>query len=153
MRESARGLTWAGALSLATGLVHGALVNDHVAEWWAYGLFFMLASVAQVVYGFSILASHLINGSPISHRWPTRARRSFYLGGIALNAGLVAMYLWSRTVGVPLGPEAGEVEPWDGVGLFTKALELGTVLLLANLLRGAASSLHVGEDVQASQDG
>lgn len=136
MRESQKLLFWAGGLSIAASVVHGALVSSHADEWWLYGTFFMLASAAQGIYGFAILGSHMVNGSPISERWPLRARRAFYLGGIVGNALLVGMYVVSRTVGVPLGPEAGEVEAWDVLGVLTKMMELAVIATLAALLGG-----------------
>lgn len=136
MRESQKLLFWAGGLSIAASVVHGALVSSHADEWWLYGTFFMLASAAQGIYGFAILGSHMVNGSPISERWPLRYRRAFYLAGMVGNALLVGMYVLSRTVGVPLGPEAGEVEGWDVLGVLTKAMELAVIATLAVLLGG-----------------
>lgn len=137
MRETPRLLAWAGALSVATSIVHGALVNEHLTEWWGYGVFFMLAAMGQGLYGFAILASRLVNERWIHEAWAPHARRWFYLGGLAANAGLIVMYLLSRTVGVPLGPSAGEVEPWDALGVQTKLLETALVVLLAALYVGA----------------
>ena len=134
MRETQKMLFWAGGLSIAASLVHGALVSSHADEWWLYGVFFMLASAAQGLYGFAVLGSHMVNGSPISERWSLRARQAFYLSGIVGNGALVGMYVLSRTVGVPLGPGAGEVEEWDVLGVVTKAMELAVIVTLALLL-------------------
>lgn len=143
MRETQKLLFWAGCLSIAASVVHGALVSSHADEWWLYGTFFMLASAAQGLYGFAILGSHIVNGSPISERWPLRARRSFYLAGILGNATLVGMYALSRTVGVPLGPEAGEVEEWDVLGVITKLMELAVIATLVLLLQGTRAPRDV----------
>lgn len=129
--DRARLLNWAAGLSVVAGLVHGALTDAHFQEWWAFGVFFMLAATAQGLYGFAILASHLMNGAPITGRWPPQAIRGFYVAGIVGNGALVLMYLASRTIGV-----LGDVEPWDGLGIFTKLLEVSVILLLATLLAG-----------------
>lgn len=132
MSESTKLLRWAAALSIVAGLVHGALTDAHFQEWWAFGVFFMLAAMGQGLYGFAILASEVMNGAPISERWAIASRRSFYLVGIVVNAGLILTYVASRTVGV-----LGDVEPWDALGVFTKLVEFGVVAALAWLLRSA----------------
>lgn len=122
-------LYWAGALSIGASFVHGALTSVHFAEWWAYGAFFTLAALTQGIYGFVILSSHLINGAPIDARWPTTTLRSFYVAGMVGNAALVLIYVASRTVGV-----LGEREAWEGMGVFTKLLELAVIGFLSLLL-------------------
>ena len=130
MPDTTKLLKWAAALSILASIVHGALVDQHFQEWWAFGVFFMLAATAQGLYGFAILASHIMNGSPINERWPARAQRSFFLAGIGGNAALVLIYVASRTVGV-----FGEVEPWDALGVTTKAVELAVVAVLVMLFQ------------------
>lgn len=122
-------LYWAGGLSIGTSFVHGALTGEHFAEWWAYGALFTLAAMTQGIYGFVILSSHAINGAPIDERWSPRTLRAFYVAGILGNLALVAMYVASRTVGV-----LGEREPWGGLGIFTKLLELATIAFLGVLI-------------------
>jgi len=135
MSEARKLLFWAAGLSILASVVHGLLVGEHFEEWWAFGVFFMLAATAQGLYGFAILASHVMNGSPITERWPLRARRAFYVAGIVGNAALVLTYLASRTVGI-----LGETEPWDALGIFTKLVELAVLGLLLTLLAGSRAS-------------
>jgi hypothetical protein len=88
-------------LSLLAGLIHLWVMPEHFQVWWGYGLFFLVAAVAQVVY------------VPLLLRWPNRT--VLLLLGIAGNSAIVLLYLFTRVVGIPLfGPEAGEVE---GVGI------------------------------------
>jgi hypothetical protein len=122
-------LYWAGGLSIATSLVHGGLTSAHFAQWWAYGAFFTFAALAQGIYGFAILSSHAINGAPIDERWPPRTLRRFYWAGIVGNAALFLVYIASRTVGLLGGREA-----WEGLGVFTKILEVATIVALSILL-------------------
>lgn len=77
----------------------------------------------------------MMHGEPITRRWSAAARRGFYAAGIAGNVALLAMYLVSRTVGIPFfGPDAGEVEAWSAAGILTKLVELAIVALLVALL-------------------
>ena len=125
-------LYWAGGLSVAAGLVHGALTDAHFQEWWAFGVFFMLAATAQGLYGFAILASHIMNGASIADRWSPRALRAFLAAGIVGNGALVLTYVASRTVGA-----LGDVEPWDALGVFTKLLEVALIGVLLAIFRSS----------------
>ena len=122
-------------LSLLAAALHAGLVDDHLDEWWGYGLFFILASLAQGVYGLVLFA---LPGRPT--RWDPAHWRTFrlrlYATGVLGNGLVLVLYAVTRTVGIPLfGPAAGEVEPVDALGLATKAVELLTILLLAILLQ------------------
>lgn len=130
MTEPVKTLRWAAGLSIVAGMVHGMLTDAHFAEWWAYGVFFMLAATAQGLYGFVILASEVLNGAPISARWPLHARRLWYGVGLGGNALLILLYVASRTTGV-----LGEREAWDPLGVFTKLVELALVVSLVLVLR------------------
>lgn len=135
MMSTTRLLYWAGGLSILASVVHGALVEAHFAEWWVFGALFMLAAMLQGLYGFAILSSHVMNGAPIHERWTPRSLRAFYLLGIAGNAGLMLVYVASRTVGV-----LGEREAWDALGVLTNLVEAATILALVVALRRAGGS-------------
>lgn len=123
MRERA-----AGALSMLGGVAHIAAAPGHFEEWWGYGLFFLAAALAQVVYGLLLLTQGIEGGGG----WPAWRRR-VYWGGIAGNLALVALWAVTRTIGIPLGPEAGEVEGIGALDLASKGIELATVAVLASL--------------------
>ncbi len=112
----------AAALSLLAALIHLWVTPEHFEEWWGYGAFFLVAAAAQVLYAPLVLA------------WPTRI---VLLGGIAGNLAIVALYLLTRTVGIPLfGPGTGEVEEVGFVDLCATASEVGIAVALgAALLR------------------
>lgn len=140
-RARAAELAAAGA-SLGAGAIHGALVREHLAEWWGYGLFFALAALVQLLAALA-LATRAVNERDTGPRWRS-VRRGLLWVGLLANAGLIAVYAVSRTVGVPLlGPEAGEVEPVDAVGLASKALELAAVAAFVLLLRWDSRSASV----------
>lgn len=124
---------WAGGLSIAAGLLHGILAPDHLAEWWGYGLFFLLAAVLQGLFGVRLL-SHLsaVKDAPGRIFDADGSRRSFYLLGIGGNVAVIALYVVTRTVGIPFfGPAAGTTEAVTVFGVVTKSVEVVTVVLLA----------------------
>jgi len=123
-RGRGRTLYAAAALSLLAALIHLWAMPEHFEEWWGYGAFFLAAAAAQVLY------------VPLVLVWPTRM---VLLLGIAGNLAIVALYVLTRTVGIPLfGPEAGEVEGFGFVDVCATASELGIAVALgAALLRNA----------------
>jgi len=112
----------AAALSLLAALIHLWATPEHFEEWWGYGAFFLVAALAQALYAPLVLV---------------RPTRMVLLSGIAGNLGIVALYLLTRTVGIPLfGPGAGEVEGVGFVDLCATASEVGIAAALgAALLR------------------
>ena len=119
-----RTLYAAAALSLLAGLIHLWVTPEHFEEWWGYGVFFVVAGAAQILY------------VPIVLLLPTRI---VLLLGIAGDLAIVALYLLTRTVGIPMfGPEAGEVEGFGFVDVCATASEVGIAVALgAALLRNA----------------
>jgi hypothetical protein len=134
-------LRLAGSLALAAAGVHLLAAPEHLAEWWAYGAFFLGAAVAQTLFG---LALWMLAGG--DDTWPEAlggddlalGERRLLLLGIAGHAAIAALYVESRTLGVPLGPEAGLVEPVTALDLASKLVEAALVLALARLLRAPA---------------
>ncbi len=114
---------YAAAFSLLAALVHLWAMPEHFEEWWGYGAFFLVSAVAQGSYGAALLR---------------RPSRPLLLLGIWGNLSIVALYLATRTVGIPFfGPHAGEVEGVGVADLSATAAELALVFALgAVLLRG-----------------
>lgn len=135
-----------GLLSLAAAALHAGLVEEHLGEWWGYGFFFLLASLAQGVYGLVLLALPLRPSSWDAEAWRTWRLRLFAVG-VAGNVAVIVLYTITRSVGIPFfGPAAGEVEPVEALGLATKAIEMLTVaglLVLVHRLRRPAPSASV----------
>jgi hypothetical protein len=118
--ENVRVLLVASLLGGAT--VHAAVVREHLDHWPAAGLFFVLLAVAGLVVGTALLH---------------RVRALWLLAALALSVGPLLVWLVSRTVGLPFGPEAGEPEQ---VGLTDAAaclLELAAAGAALILLRAA----------------
>jgi len=117
------------SLSLLAALIHLWVMPEHFQEWWGYGMFFLVATIAQVVY------------IPLLLRWPNR---SVFLLGIAGNSAIVLLFLFTRVVGVPLfGPEAGEVE---GVGIIDVCATSSEVAIVVALGCVGAVAPRWGKD-------
>jgi len=111
------------ALCLAASLIHLWMMPGHFAEWWAYGAYYLIVASLQGLFGVSLL------------RWP--GKQALVLVGIWTNLAVVVLYVLTRTRGLPFGPHAGVVEQTGLLDLGTTAAELGLVVALASLLRGA----------------
>ena len=113
----------AAVFSLLAALMHLWAMPGHFEEWWGYGTFFLVSAVAQGAYGAALL------------RLPSRPLLVLGIGG---NLSIVALYLLTRTVGIPFfGPHAGEVEGVGVSDLLATGAELALVVALgAVLLRG-----------------
>lgn len=126
-------------LSIAAALMHGLNVGEHLAEWWGYGLFFLFAAAGQFVFGLILIVRPWNYDATGGHRDGRRYARMFYWAGAVGNTFLIALYLVTRTVGIPfLGPQAGQTEPFSAIGLLTKTFEAALVLTLLALARRTA---------------
>jgi hypothetical protein len=125
---------------LAAGLVgsaviHAAVVPERLTEWAGAGMFFVVLAAVELAVAAVLLA---------------RPQPGVLLAAAIVSIGPLALWLYSRSVGMPFGPRAGVPEQ---VGLpdFTAcALEVITLLVAVVLLRGkgrrrrrAAGSAHV----------
>lgn len=119
-------LAWGGwaqaavaALSAGAGIIHGVEAVNHLGSAGA-AAFFAVAAIAQLAWAGAVVVS--------GARWVLAA-------GVVGNAPLVAVWLVSRTVGVPVGAHAGEmlsVGLADGISQLLQALLIaGAGLVLA----------------------
>lgn len=127
-------------LSMAAAALHGGVTGAHFTEWFGYGLFFLVATVTQFVWGGFLLLRFFETKAALSDPFPrvghSRLERPYFWAGVIGNALIITMYLVTRTVGIPwFGPEAGEVERWDAFGLLTTGLEVLVVGLLVAMLQ------------------
>jgi hypothetical protein len=87
--------TTQGCIALASvlaGAIHLAVAPEHLEEWWLYGTFFVVTGLFQLGYAATVL------------RWPTPL---VALTGIAVNLGIVLIWVMSRTTGLPITPPEG----------------------------------------------
>jgi hypothetical protein len=132
----------AAALSMLAGVVHGIATVYYLPAWWGYGIFFIVAALGQVAYGGVLLFKPWqydeTGGIRVSG---TGNARTFYMAGLILTIAFIALYLITRTLGVPLmGPLAGVVEPFDPLGLLTQAIHVVLAIHLYALARYAGSA-------------
>jgi hypothetical protein len=122
----------AGVLFLVAASAHGLLAPAHFAVADVYGLGFVFAATWQAVWGLA-LATHAVNERDAG-RWHRPLAMGLYATGIAGNLALLSFYVWTRTQGIPFGPERGEVEEVAVVDVATKVAEAAGALVLAVLL-------------------
>jgi hypothetical protein len=116
------------ALSAAAGVVHLSVASDHFAEYLLFGLFFVGVGVAQVVWAALVAVAG-----------PVYRLLMLAVG----NALVVALWIASRTTGVPLGPSSGHPEQIGYADVVTTVFEVATVALAVALLsRRRAALLH-----------
>ena len=110
----------AAVLSLLAALIHLWVMPEHFEEWWGYGAFFLISAATQGAYCAVLLR---------------RPRRALLLLGVVGNLSIIALYLLTRTVGIPFfGPHAGEVEGIGMLDLSAAAAELALTSMLGVLL-------------------
>jgi hypothetical protein len=98
---------------LGAAVIHAAQAPSHLAEWWAAGVVFVALAAAQAMLGVAAAAG---------------ADRRVWRLAQAVSLAVIGLWAISRTVGLPVGPEAGEPEPVGRADLAAVALEAATVL-------------------------
>jgi hypothetical protein len=120
-----RRLILAAAL-LGAAAIHAAVIPEHLEHWTAAGAFFLVLALAELAVGLNLLRAG-------------RHTKPLYL---AAAVSILPLCVWtcSRTMGLPFGPDAGIPESVGLADAAACALELGTVVIAAVLLRRAARS-------------
>lgn len=112
--RTAFGAAWAAALLGASGVVHLALVPPHIGTWVWEGTAFAVAGWLQVT-----LAVLLV----------TRPSRVALLSAAAIDLVLIALWVVSRTSGLPFGPDRGRAVPVGFIDAATVAMEAAAVVV------------------------
>lgn len=132
------------ALSILAGLVHGVVTPEHFEEWWGYGLFFFVATFAQVAYSVLLLLrpwAHDETGGERNDAETDRRTVTYYVAGIVGNLAIIALWLVTRVIGVPFfAPAAGEVEAVTLISGVSKAIEVALIVCLIALMRRTHAS-------------
>jgi hypothetical protein len=131
---------WIASLSFGAAAVHVAVIGGHFREFWLFGLFFVIVATVQVLWGVLVLVHP--------------SGRIYALGTLGTSL-LVLVWVASRTVGVPIGPEAGSPEQ---VGVLDSVATGFEVLIVAGALiltrtRLARLTLSSSAAVMASAGG
>jgi hypothetical protein len=103
-------LAFAAAASCVAATIHAVLTVPHFRYWLPAGLFFLVCTVAQVVLCAALLGS---------------ARTATLLSAIGTNVVVIAVYVVSRTSGIPGAPgiPAHGSRPAPGVAIIPGAVE------------------------------
>jgi hypothetical protein len=115
----------AAAVVTLAGALHLVAALEHLGHDVRFAVFFLGVGAAQVAAG------------PSLRRGMAPAAAVTVLAG---SVGLVLLYLYSRTIGLQVGPHADRPEDPDALGLAVVACELVAVAAVAALLppRGRA---------------
>ena len=122
LRTRSPWLAVAAVCSVVAAVVHVVVMPEHLDEYWLFGLFFGVLAVLQLGY-VGLLA--------------LRPSRGLLVAGALVNAGTVALWLVSRTVGLPIGPAAGTPEPVGVLDVVSSAAEVLLVVATAVVVRQA----------------
>lgn len=101
------------ALSAGAAVIHAIVAVNHLGDAWPEATFFAVAALGQLVWAVAIIVSDA--------RW-------VLITGFWGNVALVAVWLVSHTVGMPVGAHAGEVL---SVGFADGVSQLLHLLLIA----------------------
>jgi uncharacterized membrane protein YsdA (DUF1294 family) len=111
------------ALAFVAGAILAVASAGHFSEFWLFGVFFCVLAVAQLAWGAWLYA---------------RPSRTSLLAGVALDVPVIAIWLLSRTVGVPLGPDAWRPEHAGALDLAATLDECLIIVLVCLLAAGGA---------------
>ncbi len=113
-------VTRAASFTLGAAAIHFAVTPQHFREYTLFGAFFLVAALAQMG-----LAAAL---------WFSPGRLLAVVGALA-NLSLVALWLISRTVGLPIGPEPWQAETVGVADTAATALEFMAIWNLVQMAR------------------
>lgn len=116
----------AAALSAAAGLIHASVIVSHFQEYWLFGVFFVGAATFQFFWGVAV--------------WTRRDDRRLFVIGAVANLAIVLLWTATRTVGLPIGPEPGEVEAVGLHDLFATADEVALAVAAGIALTGGRTA-------------
>ena len=100
------------SLSAGAAAIHFAVIFEHFTEYALYGVFFLVISWAQLIWAAIVM-------------W--RPSRLWLWLGTAGNALVVAVYVASRTAGLPIGPDVSNPEPVGGLDVVSVVLEVALI--------------------------
>lgn len=116
-------------LSAGAAAIHFAVTGEHLREYPLFGAFFAATGALQALWAMIVLI-----------RQPSSA---VYLAGAIGNLAIVAVWGLSRTVGLPVGPDAGVPEPASGLDLVATSCEVLVGVGVLALLRPGAIRSHL----------
>ena len=105
--------------SIAAGVIHAAVVPEHLEEEWVFGVFFILTAGLQIAWALPVVF---------------RPSSSVYAIGAVANGASIGIWVVSRTTGLPFGPHAWMPEavrtPDVTATMFELLLVVGSLVLV-----------------------
>jgi signal transduction histidine kinase len=117
------------ACSVGAALVHADVIDSHFQVSALYGWFFVVSAVTQLAWGLLAV-------------W--RLDRALLVWGAVGNGLIVLLWVVTRTVGLPIGPEPWQPETTGALDVLATVLELALVV-------GAVASLTGTTGVRGSR--
>jgi len=109
----------AALLTLGAALIHLSVAPEHLREYLPFGVFFLAVGCAQIVVAVELFA---------------RPTRRLAMALAAFSIGLVALWFVSRSIGLPVGPNAGTPEQTGLTDVICNLLEIVASALLVSLV-------------------
>jgi hypothetical protein len=95
--------------SMAAGVIHVAVVPEHLEEEWVFGVFFIVTAGLQFAWAIQVVFA------------PSAI---VYAAGALANGALIGTWVVSRTIGLPIGPHLWMPEPARALDVTASLLEL-----------------------------
>lgn len=109
-------------LSFGAAGIHFAVSPDHFAEYAPYGVFFAFLAWFQVLWAAGYLA---------------RPDAGWARVAVVVNACVVVLWVYSRAIGLPFGPDPGGIEPVGVADTISSGFE---ALLVVGLVAEGATA-------------
>jgi hypothetical protein len=128
-------LSGLAAVSVGAAAIHFAVIFEHFHEYVLYGTFFLIISWAQLIWAAGLFGQPSgFSASGGAPRQPRLWERIWLWLGIAGNAIIPAIYIVSRTAGLPFGPDLHNPESVGALDVMSCALEFVPIIGCAALL-------------------
>ena len=109
----------AAICSIGAAAIHFLVVPEHADEYLPAGAFFAVLAAFELAWAAA---------------WLRRPATWLAVLGLAVNAITIGIWVWSRTIGLPIGAEPGAVEPIGYRDVLATVFELVIVVVLVATL-------------------
>ncbi|MFC9354761.1 hypothetical protein [Arthrobacter sp. NPDC057013] len=113
-------LTLAAVALFGCAAIHLAVIPDHLNHWVVASAFFLTLAMAETAGGALLLG---------------RPGQNVLVAIAAASAVPLALWVWSRTSGLPFGPNSNVPEPFGLADIAASLLELGTLVIAVVIFR------------------
>ena len=107
-------------LTAGAAAIHISAAVNHLPEYLPWGIFFICLAIAQVALAAVVVLV---------------PSRSLFVAAAVGTAGVIGVWVISRTVGVPLAPVPWSPEPIGGLDLTATLIEAVSIILFVLLIR------------------